>query len=125
MQNLLLSLVLRLLKKQKGENKTRVINALLEKIDAFPVRSVISFGDQGTLSIKGRPLDAESVVAFHSAITSLKDNLARKLINEELSHKAITLGVRQALNPEMVMFSQAILYVIQEEEQLISQILDR
>ena len=105
-----------------GEDKALVTTELLKNIDALPLRDAIQFGADGTVYIKGRTLELEQAQALKTGVAVLKDNFARKLIQEQLLYKASVMGLHEGINPEQIMFSKAIVWVIQNEEILISKL---
>ena len=106
----------------KGEDRTRLINALLAHIDALPLRDVVSFDLDGTLLIRGNKLEVEQAQNLKAAVSSLKDNYARKLIQEQLLHEANMIGLHKGLNPEMIQFAKALIWCLQNEQALINKI---
>lgn len=120
MQKIIIKILLKLLN-AKGENKTFIISELLDKVDIIPIKSIVDFSPEG-VKINGRILDFEQAQLLKDSTKSLKDNYARRVINEQLTYNAIQMGVHQGLNPEMIMFSKSILWLIQEENKLISKI---
>lgn len=124
MQKLIVRLTLRLLRSKRltGENRGRVIAALLNNLKAIPIRDVISFDTQGTLSIQGRQLELEQAMVFRDSVKALRDSYARNLIHEQLTYEAIKLGVYTGINTEMIEFSKAALWILQEENKLIEQL---
>ena len=109
-------------KKLKGEDKTRIISALLENIDALPIRDAIKFDLEGTLIIRGRKLEIEQAQNLKQSVDVLKDNQARKIIQEQLLYEANKLGLHQGLTPEMIMFAKACVWAIQNEELLLNKL---
>jgi len=106
----------------KGEDRTRVINALLANIDALPLKDVVSFDFNGTLLIRGNKLEIEQAQLLKAAVTSLKGNYARKLIQEQLLHQANIIGLHKGINVEGIMFSKAVIWCLQNEQELIDKI---
>ena len=117
-------LTIKLLKSKRitGEQKTRIIAALLRNIHAVPIQDVISFNEDRTMSIEGRKLDVEQAMQLNESANGLKNSYARRVINAQLTYKAIQIGLHQGMNPEQIQFSKAILWIIQEENDLINAI---
>jgi hypothetical protein len=107
-------------KKLKGEDKTRIITALLDNIDALPIRDAITFDADGTILIRGKKLEIEQIQNLKTGVAVLKDNFARKLIQEQLLYEANKIGLHQGLTPEMIQFSKAVVWVLENEEKLIN-----
>jgi len=114
-------LTIRLLNSQRitGEQKTRVMASLLKNIHAIPIHDVVSFTSDKSMIIDGKRFDAEQARLFVESIDGLKNSYARKVINAQLTYMALKLGVKEGLNPEQIQFSKAVLWFIQEENNLI------
>jgi len=110
-------------KRITGESKNKIIEALIKNIGALPVKKIISFDDFGVLHINGRPLESEQAINFQLSVRALADNEARKIFNQQKRFLAIEMGVHNGLTPEMIIFSKACLWDIEQDEILISQIL--
>lgn len=122
--NILVWLVLKLLRSHKitGEQKSKVTNALLENIDSLPIRDCIKVGLQGDIIIHGRHLVLEQLNGIRSSAQQLRDSQVRKLIKEQLQFEAVKIGVHNGLTPDSILFSKAILWVLQEEDKLIDKL---
>lgn len=108
-------------KKLKGEDKTRIITALLDNIDALPIRDAISFDIDGTILIRGKKLDLEQIQNLKIGVSVLKDNFARKLIQEQLLYEASLIGL-QCVNTEQLMFSKSAIWMLRRENELINEL---
>lgn len=108
-------------KRLSGEQKAVVTSALLDNLYTFPIRDIITFDEVGGIRVKGRTLDTEQKIRLRESASGLKNSFARRLIHEQMTFKAINMGVHQGLNPESIVFSKAALWVIQEENELIKQ----
>lgn len=98
----------------KGDDKTRIITALLENIDALPIRDAITFDADGTILIRGKKLEIEQIQNLKTGVVILKDNFARKLIEEQLLYECSKMGLHQGLTPEQIQFSKAAIWVLQQ-----------
>lgn len=107
-------------KKLTGEQKSLVLSELLKNMHTVPTRDIIKYDSVGTLLINGRPLDIEQAQVFLESCYALKNNPARKIINEQLTFEAIKLGIHSGLNSEMILFSKAILWQIEQENKLLA-----
>lgn len=107
-------------KRLSGEQKAEVLSALLENLQALPLQSIITFDEYGTVAIGGRNLEPEQAIAFRDGCRAMKDSFARKMIQEQVAYAAIKMGVHQGLNPDMILFSKAVLWYAQEENKLLS-----
>lgn len=106
-------------KRLSGNQKSLVLSALLNNLTAFPIRDIIKTDTEGNLRINGRKLDADAIIAFRESASALRESFSRKLIKEQLTYKAINLGVHMGLNTDSIIFSKAVLWIIQEENELI------
>ncbi len=97
------------------EDRSALTSALLGKLNALPIGDMIVFTENGIL-INGRTLDTEQAMSFREASVALKDNFARKVINEQVRYKAIDLGINKAQSVDTLMFSKAAIWVINELE---------
>ena len=111
-------------KKITGEQKTRIKNELISNIGALPTKKVIAYDSDGALYIGGKKVDMEQAGYFRESCISLADNHARKLLNEQKKFLAIEMGVHNGLSQETIEFSKAVLYVIQQEEEILAQLLN-
>lgn len=101
----------------------KIKTKLLENIGALPYRKIITFDNDGTLKLNGRYLEPEQAIAFRQGAIALRDNYVRKVVNEQKKMLAIELGVHNGLNTEMIEFSKACLWDIQEDENILNQII--
>lgn len=127
LSKLITTLCLKLLKSAKitADDKARIINAFLSKIHTLPTRDVFSFDEMGGLKIRNKPLTVEQVLLLKDSAMTLRDSYARNLINEQMTYEAIKMGVYQGMNSDMILFSKAWLYTIEQENKLIAQITDQ
>lgn len=103
------------------EDRVALTNVLLEKIGAFPIGDVVVF-TESNVQINGKDLDTEQYIAFKEACSSLKENYARRVINEQLKYKATEIGVHKATSIDTLLFAKAVLWVINEENILIEKL---
>ena len=109
-------------KNLKGEDKALIVTALLENIDALPLRDAIKFDADGTLLVRGRKLELEQAQALKGATEALKTNYARQLIQEQLLYEANKIALHQGLTPEMIQFAKAVVWNLQNEELLLNKL---
>lgn len=105
-----------------GEQKAAVTSALLDNMLVVPIKDIVKIDETGTLLLNGKNLDLEQAIMFKDSVVSLKNSYARKFINQQITFNAINLGVHSGMNTDMIVFSKAALWVIQEEEKLLSTI---
>lgn len=103
------------------EDRTALTTALLDKLNALPIGDIIYFTQNG-LMIDGKELDAEQTNAFKETCSALKDNFARKVIHEQIRHKATEMGIHQAISIETLYFSKVALWIMNEYEILLQKL---
>lgn len=121
LNNLTTKLALYLLRKKNlsEPNKAKILSALLQNIGALPLRKTITFDNDGTIVINGKKLNPEQAIHFKESAMAYKDSFARQLIHEQLRFLAIEMGVHQGLSLERIRFSQAALWILEEEKKLL------
>lgn len=103
------------------EDRTALVTALLDKLGAFPIGDMIITTPTG-ISINGRDLNPEQYIHFREQVVALKDNFARKMINEQLRYKATVIGVHESNTIDELLFAKAIIWFINEENILIEKL---
>lgn len=109
-------------KRITGEQKTVLMAALLDNIHAMPIKDIVLFNADRTMTINGRKLDIEQAISFSESTIGLKNSYARNIINSQLIYEALKLGTYSGMTPEQIQFSKAALWVIQEENRLIDMV---
>jgi len=115
--------VIKVLKKSNlpTEDRIALITALLDKLVVLPIGEMVIL-TQNSISINGKDLDQEQAINFREACTALKDNYARRIINEQIRYQAIDLGINKAQSIDTLMFSKAAIWLMNEEEILIQKL---
>lgn len=111
-------------KRLSETNKALLTSALLNNLMAIPLTEIITFDTNGTVNIEGKTLSLEQARAFTDSARALKDSIARRIIRDQLTFEAIKMGVHKGMTPDMILFSKAALWVMEEEERLLSTVLD-
>ncbi len=106
-------------KKLTGEQKATVISVLLGNMNMFPITDVLRIDKSGRLLVHGKQLSIDQSISLNESGAALKASFARRLIHEQMKFRAITIGIHDGNNLEEIVFSKAVLYVIQEENALI------
>ena len=101
------------------EDRVALTACLLDKMQVLPISQVITVTSEGGVLIKGKKLDIEQVIAIQESFVSLNDNLAFKLLLDEMRWLAIDHGVFQGLNTDMIMFSKACLFNIKQMKEIV------
>jgi len=120
MQNLLARLCIKLLrsKKLKGENKTLILNALLDNIGALPIKKIITFDVEGAMLINGKRLEIEQAISLKQSAQAFRDNTFRKLVEEQIAYMAVEYAIHNGLSPETIMFSKVAFWIQEEVKKL-------
>lgn len=105
-----------------GEGKARITAGLLNNLGAIPISTIVSFDAMGTLLVSGKPVDMELALQIKEGATLAKSNTALKLVNEQIKFQAIEFGVHQGTNQDLITFSKAALWIVQEQNNLLNKI---
>lgn len=100
------------------EDRIALTNAVTQKLNAPPIGELITLNPNG-LMINGKQLELDDLLAFREACSVLKDNYARKVINEQIRFKAIEMGIDKATTLDTLAFAKACIWVMNEYEILI------
>jgi hypothetical protein len=111
--------VLALKSKLSIEDKSLVMNALIEEFKILPLYGIIKIDSVGKIIVNNKELDFDKAMQLRESARVALFNQARKLIKEQVAYLAVNLGVHQAINPEQVLFAKAALFNQQEEEKLL------
>ena len=103
------------------EDRSVLMATILNKISALPLHNTFNVS-QGTVTLNGKELEPEQALSFIESCVALKDNHARKIIHEQIRYLAINLGVHQGLNTDMILFSKAALWILEQETILLEQV---
>lgn len=104
------------------EDKNLCTVALLDSLRALPIKSIIIINEQGLLLVNGEPLDHDQSVKIRDSARVMYASSFRKMVKTQISHLAVTIGVREGLNTDQILFSKAALWCLQEEEKLLKSI---
>lgn len=120
----MLKLLLWLLKRKKLSQQSRalILNTLLERVQALPLRDLITYDLEGTVRVNGKSLDKEQIIMLREGAVALEKNWAYKLIRDQLTYEAIKMGIHSSLSLDMVLMSKSVLWVIQNEKKIIQQL---
>ena len=112
-------------KRLTGEDKAMVTSALIDNIHAIPIRSVISYSQEGRLIINGREMPIDHIVPFVEGCQALRDSVQRKVIRDQILYNANEIGIAEGLTPDMILFSKAAIWVVREQDRLIDELANR
>lgn len=100
------------------EDRVALVTILLDKLGAFPIGEMVQVSLNG-ISINGKELDGDQVLNFRESASLLKENFARKVINEQLKFKAMEMGIHKSTTIEQLLFAKAVIWFINEENILL------
>lgn len=124
MQKLLAKLLLKLLRRNNQEVKALILTGLLDKVGALPIQNALYFTQDGQLLVKGKKLDTEQYIYLRDSFMALQDSQAEKFLNEQLQFQAIEYGIHKGISTETIVFSKAVLWVIEQRKKFINQIVN-
>ncbi len=78
--------------------------------------------ERDSVLINGKELDREGIIAFHEAVIALKENYARKIINEQIRYLAINVGINKSQTLDQLYFAKAGLWLLDEEEKILDKL---
>lgn len=115
----MLKLLLKLYKSKKttAQDRAVILNALLEKINGFPITDILTYQDN-RIKINGKQLDIEQSIAFKEAAIALDKNWFYKVIKEQIAYEAINIGVHKGQTNDQLVFSKAVLWIQEREKEL-------
>lgn len=118
---LLIRFLLWILKQKKPSQEARllVMNHLIKGIGGLPIADVFTSDVDGTLMIRGKRVTVEQATLFQQAAEVLDDNVAYRLIKEQIAFEAIKFGIHSSLTFEMLMISKAAIWIQEQERNLI------
>jgi hypothetical protein len=100
------------------EDRVALVTILLDKLGAFPIGEMVQVSLNG-IAINGKELDGDQVLNFRESASLLKENFARKVINEQLKFKAMEMGIHKSTTIEQLLFAKAVIWFINEENILL------
>ncbi|MEI6532492.1 MAG: hypothetical protein WCO06_01490 [Candidatus Roizmanbacteria bacterium] len=103
------------------EDRVALTTVLLDKLQALPLESTFIIDSKG-ISVNGKVLEPEQVINFTESCAALKDNFARKVINEQIRYLSVNMGIHNSLSIDTLMFAKAALWCLSQEEELLSKI---
>jgi hypothetical protein len=124
MTKLLIKFIAYIIRKKKFslENKTKIMNALIENLKIVPINAIIRLDEQNQLVVNGVTIGYEEAKVLRESAKLLLHSNARKLIHNQLIFEAINLGIHQGVNTEQILFSKAVIWLLKEQEKLIGKI---
>lgn len=104
--------------KIQGNDKTKLINALLANMDALPIRDTISI-ENGQILLRGKPIDSiETAQSLKQGASAMRQNFTRKIVQEQILFECSKIGLHLGKTPEDIMFAKAAIWVLMTEENI-------
>ena len=91
------------------EERTLCTAAILDKLEALPLRAIVTDSDEGIL-INGKQADIDTLRALRDSAISALDNKALNFIGEQVVWIATDRVIRKALTPEESYFYRAAIW---------------
>lgn len=76
----------------------------------------------GQLLVNGKKLDSDQAIALRESAENMQHSFANNLIDQQLTFEAMKLGVYKGNDTDMIIFSKAALWYIQEKKKLLTTI---
>lgn len=98
------------------QQRTKLVGALLDNLNAVPLTDVITFREDGTLLIDGKEVDYEKASKIRESARAMQNNQARQLVREQVAVLAGQRGVVEGDTPEKLYFYRAALWSMNHEQ---------
>lgn len=109
--------------KIKAEDKTLILNALIENIGILPIKDVISTNAQGMILLRGKPItDVDMANALRQGASAIVDNGTRKIVKEQLMVEAGKILLYKSKISEDLLFAKAIVWVALTEDNIYNEL---
>jgi len=99
------------------ENRTTLVNVLLDELKAFRIKEIITFSNGGTMLVNGKPLSLESSKKIREDAAFLLNSTTREIVKDAVTFKAVSMGIHNGDTPEKMFFGRAALWFMQQEEE--------
>lgn len=103
-------------------NQLLILNYLLEEVGALPFQDLITYNEQNTMCIAGKPITMEQAQALKTGADSLEKNFAYRTIKEQLAFQAIKFGVHSSVTLDMLILGKAALWIQEREKEWIDKL---
>lgn len=93
-----------------------LINAILDKLAALPLRDIIYVNEDGLLVINEKIVDVEETKLLRESAKVALSNKSLNLVRSQVLYQAYTFGVNSSTNFEQLYFGKAAVWWGQEED---------
>jgi len=98
------------------ELKNKLVTAVLDSLDALPLKETITINENGETEIEGKVIDIEKAIQIREYANSALDNPVEKIIKEPVAYEAIVNGVHKTTGDAGQLFMRAALWWEQTRE---------
>jgi hypothetical protein len=96
------------------EDRNLLTAALLEKVNAFPLRDIITGSESGEILVNGAPLDTDVLVKMRETAKVALENNALKLVWDQMLYRSL-LGSVTGVKPEDILFYRTAMWNGEQE----------
>jgi len=123
-RNIITHLVIWLMRNTKFSTENRVMctNALLDNLHAIPSHDIVNVVSGGRIFLNGKPVDDDKTSQVRNQAKDLLEHPLRQLVREEVSFRAVKLGVHKANDLNEMFFSKAAIWQAQQEDEIYEQL---
>lgn len=107
------------------EQRHKLSTLVLDKLDALPLRDIITADEGGRLLVDGSPVDIEMMRLLHAHANAALDNKADALISQQVMRIAIVNGLHKGDTPEKIYFYRAAIWWGQQRDELLKLLAQR
>jgi hypothetical protein len=105
--------------KTSAEQRALILNFLLEKINALPLKDIISYNNDKTIQVAGKSLTPEQAIMLRESAIALKNSWFYRVMKEQIAFEATKMGINNSLDMGGVLFAKAAIWIQQQEINLI------
>ena len=100
------------------KEKVKLLNAILDRLQALPLSSIISVSETGSLVINGKEIDYEEMGLLKESAKALKDNRVYGIIQDQVLFESMN-GSIASTNLEQLYFFKASVWWGKRESELV------
>lgn len=117
----MLRLALFLIKRAKlsVQDRNKLVSLVLDKLEALPIRDIITYSPGGILLINGREVDIEVARSLRESAKGALDSKALQIINESAKYQAFVVAAVNSEKDEDLLFGKAAIWFSQTQEKLL------
>lgn len=98
------------------EDRALLINQILDSLAALPLHDIISFNEEGSLFIKGKPIEMAHAKDLRDSARGALKSSALNLIRSQVAFEAVQMGVHKMTRMEESYFMKAALWWYERED---------